>query len=109
MNVVGRAVQRIHDPRRRGVGRRTVGFGRPLIAEKGVTGVALEQVIADGPLQAVWDARISLPLEKGTAWVVSREGLVTLKTAAGRPQDLADVKRLLEIDAGGTDGGCDDA
>jgi hypothetical protein len=59
-------------------------------------------------LQAVWDARVALPLEDGTAWVVSREGLVTLKTTAGRPQDLADVKRLLELDAGGTDGGRDD-
>jgi hypothetical protein len=28
--------------------------------------------------------------------------------AAGRPQDLADVKGLLELDAGGTDGGRDD-
>jgi hypothetical protein len=59
-------------------------------------------------LLAVWDARVALPLEDGTAWVVSREGLVTLKTTAGRPQDLADVKRLLELDAGGTDGGRDD-
>jgi hypothetical protein len=32
--------------------------------------------------------------------VVSREGLISLKLAAGRPQDLADVQRLREVDRG---------
>jgi hypothetical protein len=31
-------------------------------------------------------------------WVVSRDGLRRLKTAAGRDQDLADLRRLKELD-----------
>jgi hypothetical protein len=39
-------------------------------------------------------ARSSTP---GSAlWVVSRAGLITLKLAAGRPQDIVDVQRLEE-------------
>lgn len=36
----------------------------------------------------------------GIVSVVSRAGLVTLKLAAGRPQDLVDVARLKELEDG---------
>lgn len=32
------------------------------------------------------------------AWVISRDALIRMKTAAGREQDMADVKRLVELD-----------
>jgi len=63
----------------------------------------LDILVADGPLRAVFDTRLELPYEKGSLWVVSTEGLVTLKLAAGRPQDLVDVQRLREARHGGDD------
>jgi hypothetical protein len=38
--------------------------------------------------------------EGGVVRVVSREGLISLKAAAGRPQDIADLKRLEELGRG---------
>jgi hypothetical protein len=52
------------------------------------------------PLENVWAARQSAEFEGGTLWVVSKEGLISLKLAAGRPQDIADVQRLEEISRG---------
>jgi len=60
----------------------------------------LDALIADGPLAAVWQTRQSFPFEGGTLHVVSREGLITMKLAAGRPQDVADVRRLSEVGRG---------
>ena len=57
----------------------------------------LDALIADGPLAAVWQTRQSFPFEGGRLQVASREGLITMKLAAGRPQDVADVKRLSEV------------
>lgn len=51
-------------------------------------------------LERVWQDRMVAPFEEGTIRVVSRAGLITLKTAAGRPQDLADLQRLAEISRG---------
>jgi hypothetical protein len=48
----------------------------------------------------VWQTRRSIAFEGGTLHVVSREGLITMKLAAGRPQDVADVKRLSELERG---------
>jgi hypothetical protein len=55
---------------------------------------------AEGTLRAVWDSRERLAWKAGEVGVVSRQGLVTLKLAAGRPQDIADLKRLEELDRG---------
>jgi hypothetical protein len=60
----------------------------------------LDTLIADGPLATVWQTRLTATFEGGPIRVVSREGLVTMKLAAGRPQDIADVKRLAELDRG---------
>jgi hypothetical protein len=49
-------------------------------------------------IRALFDARLTLPWEGGSLQVVSREGLVVLKTTAGRPQDLVDIQRLMESD-----------
>ncbi|MDZ4695849.1 MAG: nucleotidyl transferase AbiEii/AbiGii toxin family protein [Deltaproteobacteria bacterium] len=60
----------------------------------------LDVLIAKGPLQRVWAGRLTMPFESGQVKVVSREGLITLKLAAGRPQDIADIQRLKEIHRG---------
>lgn len=58
----------------------------------------LDVLIADGPLEAVWGTRERLPYSDGEISVVSRVGLISLKLAAGRPQDLVDIQRLQELD-----------
>jgi hypothetical protein len=43
-------------------------------------------------------SRASLATVDAPLWVVSRDGLVRMKAAAGREQDLADIRRLEELD-----------
>jgi hypothetical protein len=45
-------------------------------------------------LEAIWQDRQQLPWREGTLWVVSVDGLITLKLTAGRPQDLVDIESL---------------
>ena len=56
----------------------------------------LDILLGEGPLLPVWESRERLETGRGPLWVVSRQGLVTMKMAAGRPQDLADLARLAE-------------
>lgn len=56
--------------------------------------VTLDLLEGSGALAPVWAAREQVTTERGALWVVSRQGLVTMKLAAGRPQDLADLARL---------------
>jgi hypothetical protein len=44
--------------------------------------------------EEVWASRIELPYGQRKITVVSRDGLVTMKTRSGRPQDLVDIERL---------------
>lgn len=55
-------------------------------------------VLFVGPLlESVWAGRQSVEFDGGKLSVVSKEGLITLKLAAARPQDLVDIKRLQEV------------
>jgi len=67
----------------------------------------LDVLIADAPLDAVWATRMRVDFAdatvEGTLCVVSRDALITLKLAAGRPQDLVDVQRLQEVARGEAD------
>ena len=56
----------------------------------------LDLLLANEALQPVWQSRFAFPWRDGTIWCVSRAALVSMKLAAGRPQDLADVARLAE-------------
>lgn len=65
----------------------------------------VDVLLAEGSLEAVWQTRSRVAFESSgapgsTLWVVSRAGLITLKLAAGRPQDIVDVQRLEEIARG---------
>lgn len=52
-------------------------------------------LILPGPERAhLLESRERIQLEGSVLWVVSREGLIAMKVAAGRPQDLADLARL---------------
>lgn len=50
-------------------------------------------------LQEIWDDRRRVETSEGALWVVSRDGLIRMKTAAGRDQGLADVRRLRDLDS----------
>ncbi|HVS13730.1 MAG TPA: hypothetical protein VMV46_07390 [Thermoanaerobaculia bacterium] len=60
--------------------------------------LTLDYFLVDEHLEPVWSTRGVLETEEGPLSVVSREGLIRMKTAAGRDQDVADVRRLEEID-----------
>lgn len=58
----------------------------------------LDSIVANGPLAPYWEGREQRRLGGASLWVISRDHLIAMKTAAGRPQDRADVARLLELD-----------
>jgi hypothetical protein len=60
----------------------------------------LDALLVTGPLENVWTARQTAAFEGGTVRVVSLDGLISLKLAAGRPQDIVDVQRLREVSRG---------
>ena len=56
----------------------------------------LDALLVGGPRERAWEGRQTAEIEGGRMHVVSREALISLKLAAGRPQDLVDVQRLQE-------------
>jgi hypothetical protein len=65
----------------------------------------LDVLLAEGALDSVWHTRARVSFEgagpsRSTLWVVSKAGLITLKLAAGRPQDIVDIQRLEEVSRG---------
>jgi hypothetical protein len=60
----------------------------------------LDALLVGPSTERVWQDRQTAEIDGGTLRVVSREGLVSLKLAAGRPQDLVDVQRLRELEHG---------
>ena len=58
----------------------------------------LDLLLVGEELAPVWAARERLGVAGGTLWVVSRAGLVSMKLASGRPQDLLDVQKLSEVE-----------
>ena len=65
--------------------------GQPLMLDALLVGASLERA---------WAGRQTTEIEGSPLRVVSREGLIALKLAAGRPQDLVDVQRLQEVNRG---------
>jgi hypothetical protein len=60
--------------------------------------MTLDLTIVDKNLETVWESRLRLPFEKTNVCVVSREALIGMKARAARPQDIADIQNLKEID-----------
>ncbi len=56
--------------------------------------LTLDILDGSGALAPVWNSRERVDTARGPVWVVSRQGLITMKLAAGRPQDLADLAQL---------------
>jgi hypothetical protein len=60
--------------------------------------LTLDLLLVDANLEEVWRGRERLDTPQGALWVVSREGLIRMKAWANREQDLADIRRLRELD-----------
>jgi len=58
--------------------------------------LTLDMILVTDAIRNVWEARVTANLEGGKLSVVSKEGLITMKTIAGRPQDIADISALKE-------------
>ena len=60
--------------------------------------LTLDLLLVDSNLEEVWRTRERVATDQGKVWVVSRQGLIRMKTWANREQDLADIRRLQELD-----------
>ncbi len=58
----------------------------------------LDLILVTPQIKEIWQSKIKKPLENDAISVVSREGLIKLKTLSGRTQDKADIERLLELE-----------
>ena len=58
--------------------------------------LSLDLLLVTPTIQKIWDSRVEADWEDGTLYVVSREGLIELKSLSGRPQDMADIVALQE-------------
>lgn len=60
--------------------------------------LTLDLMIVDSNLAEPWRSRVRLPFGDGQVTVVSRAALIGMKARAARPQDLADIQNLEDID-----------
>ena len=65
--------------------------------EQGSDVMAIDLLVADeASIPGVWGGREEHVWEGLSVWVVSRDGLITLKRLRGSEVDLADIRRLTE-------------
>jgi hypothetical protein len=60
--------------------------------------LTLDLLLVNENLASVWESRRTVETDAGPVSVISREALLQMKAAAGRPQDIGDIQRLTEID-----------
>jgi hypothetical protein len=60
--------------------------------------MTVDLIVVDQNLASAWASRIRLPFGDSHVVVISREALIAMKALAGRPQDVADIQNLQEID-----------
>lgn len=91
---------------------RAVGFGleakplrfrdgmelRRMTKVEGGRHLVLDLILVDENSRSAWESRVRVEAFDGPLWVVSRDGLIDMKTRAARPQDMADVEKLMELD-----------
>jgi hypothetical protein len=56
--------------------------------------LSLDLLLVTPMIEDVWESREQVSLQENLLSVVSKEGMIKMKTLAGRPQDLADIERL---------------
>jgi hypothetical protein len=60
--------------------------------------VTVDFILVNANLEPAWQSRARRDTEVTPISVISREALIAMKLAAGRPQDQADVVKLTELD-----------
>jgi hypothetical protein len=60
--------------------------------------MTIDFLLVDRNLEPIWSSRTRLPFGSSSVSVISRDALIAMKAGAGRPQDLADIQSLREID-----------
>lgn len=60
--------------------------------------LTIDLILVDANLESVWASRSQVELAGTPLWVISREALIQMKAAAGRPRDLLDIQSLEELD-----------
>lgn len=60
--------------------------------------LSLDLLLVTGALEEIWDQRRELAWEEGPISVVSREGLIHLKSLRSSAQDRADIEQLENLD-----------
>ncbi len=58
--------------------------------------ITLDLLLVGDNSRDIWANREKVEWREGTTWVVSKDGLIKMKTIAGRPQDLVDIAKLQE-------------
>ena len=71
---------------------------RIIKVESGGAHLTLDLILVDDNLKPAWESRLVLEFGEGKLRVISRDALIAMKAAASRPQDLADIARLRELD-----------
>lgn len=56
--------------------------------------LSLDFLLVTQQVEDVWETRENFEWKDKTLWIVSREGLIKMKTLAGRAKDLIDIGRL---------------
>ena len=60
--------------------------------------MTVDLIVVDENLESVWTTRARLPFADRDVAVVSRDALIAMKARAARPQDIADIQNLKDID-----------
>ncbi len=60
--------------------------------------MTLDFMLVSAHLEPVWATRLRLPFADHEVSVISRDGLIAMKASAARPQDIADIQNLQELD-----------
>jgi hypothetical protein len=60
--------------------------------------LTIDFILVDANLEPIWATRQRLELAGAPIWVISRQALIQMKVAAGRPQDALDIQNLEELD-----------
>jgi len=60
--------------------------------------MTIDLMIVDKNLAEAWGSRVRLPFGTGHVTVVSRDALIAMKVRAARPQDIADIQNLKDLD-----------
>lgn len=58
--------------------------------------LVLDVLLATPPLLPAWEGRQQIPWEGGIVWVLSRDGMIQMKSLRGSEQDRADIAALKE-------------